>query len=281
MERITSNRDTFARRNVLKALGATALASTGALAFSRAATAIAEERSETAERLSYYSDYFSFVGEDAYGKVAFALDNNRGQDGDAFQAEHFLVLHDQKTGWIELEGNGFYPNAGVLDMIPDSAYFSFSGTAETGLRATSERNRLALEVAPIPRVLVRARSDGLFWLGSASARLRWDGRLIPGRVIYEYFQRQGWNRLTRKYIGQWRDFHGLYFAVEGGGDLYVHSQKIRDEEPLNGNVVGFAALAGEGQVMEALSITASDSSQALGFFRWPGAWHAEFKLCAS
>src|SRR5262245_38169635 len=32
-----------------------------------------------AETLAYYSDYFSFVGEDAQGRVAFALDNNRGQ----------------------------------------------------------------------------------------------------------------------------------------------------------------------------------------------------------
>lgn len=42
--------------------------------------------------LVYVSDYFSFVGQDSQGKVAFALDNNRGRDGDAYQAEHFLVL---------------------------------------------------------------------------------------------------------------------------------------------------------------------------------------------
>ena len=46
----------------------------------------------------YYSDYFSFIGEDEYGKVAFALDNNRGRDGDTWQAEHFVVMHDEHRG---------------------------------------------------------------------------------------------------------------------------------------------------------------------------------------
>src|SRR3989441_9773047 len=46
--------------------------------------------------LIYVSDYFSFVGADQHGRVAFALDNNRGRDGEAFQAEHFVVLHDEQ-----------------------------------------------------------------------------------------------------------------------------------------------------------------------------------------
>ncbi len=46
-------------------------------------------------KLTYYSDYFSFIGRDDQGMVAFALDNNRGQDKDSWQAEHFVVLHDE------------------------------------------------------------------------------------------------------------------------------------------------------------------------------------------
>ena len=36
--------------------------------------------------------------EDVNGHVAFALDNNRGRDGEALQAEHFVVLHDEGEG---------------------------------------------------------------------------------------------------------------------------------------------------------------------------------------
>jgi hypothetical protein len=61
--------------------------------------------------LAYYSDYFSFVGRDRFGTVAFALDNNRGRDGDSWQAEHFVVLHDELNGWPALTGNGAYANS--------------------------------------------------------------------------------------------------------------------------------------------------------------------------
>lgn len=54
------------------------------------------------ERLAYHSDYFSFIGRDAVGFVAFALDNNRGVEGSHYQAEHFGVLYDQKSGWERL-----------------------------------------------------------------------------------------------------------------------------------------------------------------------------------
>ena len=55
--------------------------------------------------LLYVSDYFSFVGQDSQGNVTFAIDNSRGRDGEAYQAQHFLVLHDEKTGWVRLDGN--------------------------------------------------------------------------------------------------------------------------------------------------------------------------------
>jgi hypothetical protein len=73
-----------------------------------------------AAKLSYYSDYFSFIGRDTLGFVAFALDNNRGMDGPDYQAEQFGVLYDQKSGWVKLVGTGDYDNIdGVLERIPD------------------------------------------------------------------------------------------------------------------------------------------------------------------
>ena len=63
-----------------------------------------------ASTLLYVSDYFSFVGQDSEGHVALALDNNRGRDGEAYQAEHFVVLHDERHGWMNVTGNGPYEN---------------------------------------------------------------------------------------------------------------------------------------------------------------------------
>ena len=49
--------------------------------------------------LAYASDYFSFVGADVSGRVAFAVDTNRGRDGTVYQAEHlYAVLYDERSG---------------------------------------------------------------------------------------------------------------------------------------------------------------------------------------
>ncbi len=55
--------------------------------------------------LVYVSDYFSFVETDEQGHVAFAIDTNRGCDGDTYQAEHlYVVLHDERQVRIEVAG---------------------------------------------------------------------------------------------------------------------------------------------------------------------------------
>lgn len=234
---------------------------------------------QDAERLVYYSDYFSFIGEDAQGKVAFALDTNRGRDGEEFQAEHFVVLHDERKGWVRLSGNGRYPNpAGVLAAIPDSKDFAFQGSAEKGMTVKSPTNAVELELAPIARILERRKGSATYWLGSAAATLRWEGRAIAGRVIYEYLYRPGYNRLARTYFGQWRDFHGLYLRIEGGGDFYVHRRNPSDEEPLTGSLAGFMVLGGRAGVMSELTIDVPERSQARGFYRWPQAWRGSFRF---
>jgi hypothetical protein len=40
------------------------------------------------ETKRYHSDYFSFVGSDTQGTVYLAHDNNRGQTGERFFADH-------------------------------------------------------------------------------------------------------------------------------------------------------------------------------------------------
>ena len=120
-----------------------------------------------AQKLAYYSDYFSFIGSDDRGRVAFALDNNRGRDGDSWQAEHFVALHDEKAGWQVVSGSGPYYNiTRQLETIPNSPDFSFEGTANTGLRIRSGSNTLQLRLAPEK---VRSPRKGA-WLNTVSAQ---------------------------------------------------------------------------------------------------------------
>lgn len=226
-----------------------------------------------ASSLLYVSDYFSFIGEDSQGHVAFALDNNRGRDGNTYQAEHFLVLHDETRGWVDLKGNGRYENARhELTTIPNSLFFRFQGSARTGMTVVSEVNRLTLKIEPILEHTRTRHEGGMVWMGSAAAVLTWNGRAIPGRVIYEYFMMPDFNRLTRTYWGMWSEFQGLYLQAGRSDDVYVHSQKSERVAPLIGFLAGFTVVDGTAEATKNLSVEILDRDLAWGFYRWPTAW---------
>ena len=223
--------------------------------------------------LIYVSDYVSFVGEDDQGHVSFALDTNRGRDGDRYQAEHFTVLHDEQRGWLNVEGNGSYENTEkALLAIPDSSAFTFQGTPNSGWTISSQSNNLRLSIEPIPERLSQSDSGGRYWMGSAPAILKWDNRIVKGRVIYEFFMMPDFNRLTRTYWGQWSNFQGLYLSVKGLGDLYVHNQESEMFAPLIGTLNGFLAVQEETDTFQILQLTTTDLSQGLGFYKWPMKW---------
>jgi len=226
-----------------------------------------------ASTLIYVSDYFSFVGEDGAGHVALAFDNNRGRDGDAYQAEHFLVLHDERHGWVRLEGNdSFHNRKHELRPIPDSPFFRFHGTPRTGLTVASDVNHLRLQIDPIPERTKNRHNGALTWMGSARAVLTWNDRTIPGRVIYEYLMLPEFNRLTRTYWGMWKEFQGLYLLADRSIDIYVHSHQSDRIAPLVGKLIGFLARHDDTEPMEDLTVEVLDHELALGFYRWPTAW---------
>jgi hypothetical protein len=229
------------------------------------------------QKLAYYSDYFSFIGSDERGRVAFALDNNRGRDGDSWQAEHFVVLHDEKTGWQAVTGSGPYYNVTrQLETIPNSPDFSFEGTAGNGLLIQSKPNALALRIAPVKVQIAEKRGLAEYRLGSAEATLIWRDRTLTGRVIHEYLFVPAFNRLTRKYAGEFRDFHGIYASIENVGDLYIHTQKGAFFSPLIAKQEGFLFLNGQGYPLSWLNVSVRKSSLAPGFYRWPEWWEGSF-----
>ncbi len=228
--------------------------------------------------LSYYSDYFSFVGRDSKGWVAFALDNNRGRDGKDFQAEHFVVLHDEHQGWIRVRGNGSYPNPNQeLKTIPNSETFQFQGNPERGITIESPANQIKLSLKPVNYQLENKKGLAHLRMGSAPAVLHWGQRTIRGRVIYEYIFLPEFNRLSRSYSGLWKDFHGIYLWVEGGGDFYYHSQQSDLLKPLVGEVAGFFFLPqSPSKPLSKINIKATDFEQANGAYRWPVSWQGRF-----
>jgi hypothetical protein len=232
--------------------------------------------------LVYVSDYFSFVGADARGRVAFAIDNNRGRDGDAYQAEHlYIVLHDERRGWIDLAGVGGYENTKhELLPIPDSPSFQFVGGAAAGLTITSAVNHLTLAIAPMKERVRRADGETLFSLGSTSAVLTWNERVIHGRLIYEYLVRAGYNLMTRRSLKGLAEFQGLYLRAGSDDDLYVHSvRKQHGDGPfgLVGDRVGFFVRGGQPERLDEIHFAATKHALAPGAYRWPTAWRASWQ----
>ena len=228
-------------------------------------------------KLVYYSDYFSFIGSDDRGMVAFALDNNRGRDGDSWQAEHFVVLHDEKAGWQAVTGSGPYYNVTrQLETIPNSPDFSFAGTANTGLTIRSGTNVLELKIEPEKVQITEKRGLAEYRLGSAEATLAWGKRTLRGRVIHEYLFLPAFNRLSRKYPGVFSDFHGIYASIQNVGDLYFHTQKSAFFSPLIAKQDGFLFLNGQGYRLSSLRVSVRKTSFALGFYRWPASWEGSF-----
>ncbi len=256
----------------------------GGTALSLAASETAHQPESEPEGLKaslvYVSDYFSFVGEDAQGHVAFALDSNRGRDGETYQAEHFVVLHDEGHGWVNVLGNGRYPTLiKDLTIIPPSPSFKFHGAPSTGLDIISEPNHLVLRIEPVTVALSRHHNHARYAMGSAAGVLEWAGRTIKGRVIHEYLIMPDFNRLTRTYWGLWKEYQGLYLTIGGEekvGDLYVHSQKSEMIIPLVGQLAGFAVLEGQADPLEGLTLTPMTRTMALGFYRWPIEWRLEW-----
>jgi hypothetical protein len=227
--------------------------------------------------LLYVSDYISFIGEDDQGHVAFALDTNRGRDGESFQAEHFVVLHDAKQGWLNMEGNGQYDNPKKeLLSVPDSKAFQFSGTPKTGWTIVSPLNHLTVSIAPIPIRISKFDNGGKFWMGSAPGILVWGERTLKGQVIYEFLLMPDFNRLTRTYWSLWNEFQGFYATVKGLGDLYLHSQQSELITPLVGKVNGFHTVKGETEHFQELQLKMVESSQGFGFYKWPKKWIANW-----
>lgn len=230
-------------------------------------------------KLSYYSDYFSFVGWDEHGAVAFAIDNNRGQDGSTWQAEHFVVLFDELSGWHSLQGNGAYDNdVKALAAIPDSRFFSFSGDTSSGLVINSQVNNLKLDIAAINKVIENKQGLSEYMLGSAEATLVWNNRTLKGRVIHEYLFLPAFNRLTRTYAGVFDDFHGIYAVVGKTGDFYFHSQQSDFFAELTGHDEGFLVLNGNAIALDDFFVNVTNRTQAFGFYRWPLSWSGTFTM---
>lgn len=261
--------DMPSRRRVLQLAPALLLASEAAAETSRPAPEHA---------VSYYSDYHSFVGRDEKGYVYLALDTNRGRDHDQYQANHFVAMYDEATGWVDVEGSIVYPNPErMLTGLPASQFFAFEGSARAGTTIVGRKSGIRLTVEPLPETLRRDNADGIFWIGGAPAVLEWQGRRLVGRVVFEYLQRHNFNYFTSKPDRSFRNFNGLYLMTEEGRDLYVHAHERTGGSDLTGRLVGMASWGQPAPVTKLDFRIVETAAVPYRSYRWPIAWSVGFE----
>lgn len=257
------------RRRMIAMLGLTAASGLAS------PLALAETTGDSPKR--YFSDYISFVGRDAQGYVFLAHDNNRGQTGDRYFADHWIAMYDDVTGWVDVKGSAHYPNPGrLLESIPRSEHFVFSGTPLSGLSFNSTSNDMVLSVEPLPKTLQRESADGIFWVGGAPAKLTWKGRTLVGRVLFEYLQRHNDNRFTSNFEARWNNFNGLYLLTDSGHDFYVHYHERQGGSDLTGKLVGLASWDAPGPVTDLVFKIPSKVSVPHRSYRMPSRWQVDF-----
>lgn len=227
-------------------------------------------------RKRYHSDYFSFVGSDAEGSVYLAHDNNRGQTGDQFFADHWIMMYAEGTGVVPIVGSAHYPNPGrELQIIPDSEHFRFRGAIESGIRMVSATNGMEMSVGRLVPVLRRQTEDRDYWIGAAPATLRWRGRTLNGRVIFEFIAQTGYNRFTSDFGASWSNFNGLYLLTDDHHDLYIrYHERLQPGTPRES---GMATFEGPG-TLSAIDFSIKET-QALADrnYRWPIRWEVGFQ----
>lgn len=223
----------------------------------------------------YHSDYFSFIGSDAMGTVYLAHDNNRGQTGGQFFADHWIFMYADGQGVVPVHGSAHYANPGkVLETIPDSEHFRFRGSIAGGMTMSSPSNELELKVDGLKPVLRRQVTDSDYWIGAADAVMVWKGRSLRGRVIFEFIARTGYNRFTSDFSANWKNFNGLYLMTDNGRDIYIrHHEKVQPDAPRDS---GMATLGGDG-ALTAIDFAIRESRAATDrSYHWPLKWRIEF-----
>ncbi|MBY0363335.1 MAG: hypothetical protein K2X45_15640 [Phreatobacter sp.] len=223
----------------------------------------------------YHSDYFSFVGSDAQGTVYLAHDNNRGQTGERFFADHWIAMFAEGQGVVPVAGSAHYPNPDrILETIPDSEHFQFRGTVAGGMRMVSVTNDIDMAVEGLAPILRRQTPDNDYWIGAASATMRWKGRELRGRVIFEFIARTGFNRFTSDFGANWNNFNGLYLWTEDNRDIYLrYHDRAQPGVPRES---GMTTVDGAG-VLSDIDFRIRDSRPVLDRpYRWPTLWQVGF-----
>jgi hypothetical protein len=234
-----------------------------------------------AEDVVSFSNYYSFVGYDEQGWIAFAIDNNRRRTDGEYEIEHATFYYETGEGFVDIPGYGSYtPIKQEIETIPDSEYFRFSKENGTTIIQSLKTN-LELRFGSMSSVFEAESNRSFFSYGVAPAELRRNGRVLKGRIIFEKFNITDFRfsltnwELMSNFITN-RKFHGIYLMTEDYEDIYLRGTNFKASWAKTPEAFGFASEKGRVALLDKVKIEAKKHKQAKGLYRWPTQWQVSW-----
>lgn len=233
------------------------------------------------EEISYVSDFLVFAGADADGRVLFAFDANRGNEGEKYQAEHFQRLWVEGEGWSTLPGE---EELAVEDMweLPSSKEWQISGDTAEGFQLACASREFELRTEPLADRTWRELEGDIFSTAAGSATLTIGERELRGHVHHEFCFLVDRNPLVKTYTDLFGDgFHGVY-AIVGEGENVRPFKYHRTGGTLRGLLKRSDGYTPEESASGWSRIPANDFDASdwdlAGFFSWPGRYAASWAV---
>jgi hypothetical protein len=222
-----------------------------------------------------------FAGQDAKGKVIFAMENTHSQ-GDALDwtlASSCAWLFDENLGWVKLKDRFGKPEAGQSgQMIGGGWNYQVTTGFQPKMNIRSDANNIVLNLKADRVTLQNKSRDGQLVLANGEGTLMWKGRKLQGRAFVRHELTMGLGA-TNIYFQQLKGVRreALYLNVGNKGFLNVYRTDSKVFAPLSGEVglsVALDTLIGHTTDLQ-LEATAW---ARMGFYEFPTEWQGHFSI---
>lgn len=230
---------------------------------------------------SCHNGYLIFVGQDAEGKVAFAMENTRSKgDGlDWSQTSQVAWMYDENKGWINLKGRygKAFQGAGQRKIGGEWEH-RMANNFQANQTIHSDENGIHLKVKA-NKILFKTKSrDGQMVTATGDGEMVWKGRRLKGSVFLrdDIFVGNSASEMYFKHLKGVRS-EAIHLNIPKHGFISVYRTDHKMQVPIGGNQgisVQMDSLAGHTHEMS-LEATAY---RRLGFYEYPTAWQGAFSI---
>jgi hypothetical protein len=222
-----------------------------------------------------------FAGQDAKGRVIFAMESTRstGDRWDWTQAAQAAWLYDECSGWVRLKdryGKPFEDNSGK--RIGGDFVAQYNNGFQQRMTMHSDMNRIHLAMRADKVALQTKSREGQLMIANGDATFTWRERRIPGKVYFRNAIHQG-QGATDIYVQNSKGMHreALYMAIGKQGFLSLQRTNEKCYAPIGGALSLSLMLDTLSGVATEVQLEATAWSR-MGLYEQPTEWQGTFVI---